>query len=49
MFKANANSKTAKLDGEALDRIFLPTESGKCPWDAAFETIYENPKKLKFD
>ena len=49
MFKANQNTKTAKLDEQALDRIFLPTETGKCPWDASSETIYENPNKLKFD
>ena len=44
MFKANANSKTNKLNMQAIDRVFAPTETGKCPWDVVNETVYENPR-----
>ena len=37
--------KSSRLDHDSLDRIFLPTESGKCPWDVETETVYERVDK----
>lgn len=37
--------KSSRLDHECLDRIFLPTETGKCPWDVESETVYERADK----
>ena len=45
MFKAHANAKTNKLDLVAIDRVFDPTEIGKCPWDVVNETCYDNAKR----
>jgi hypothetical protein len=47
MFKANVNAKSNRLDHDALDRIFMPTEAGKCPWDVEAETVYERTEKDK--
>lgn len=48
MFKAHANAKTNKLDLVAIDRVFVPTEIGKCPWDVVNETCYDNAKRQGF-
>ena len=47
MFKANENPKTNKLDMQAIDRVFAPTETGKCPWNVASETVYEIARARK--
>jgi hypothetical protein len=47
MFKAQASPKSNKLDCQALDRVFYPTESGVCPWDAQRETVYEQAEEEK--
>ena len=49
MFKAHANPKTNKLDRESLDKIFLPTDLGRCPWDVVSETVYENLNRAILD
>lgn len=45
MFKSHAN-KSGKLDLEAIDRIFLPTESGRCPWEVNRETVYDRAQNF---
>jgi len=46
LYSNSKNAKGKKIDRDGIDRIFASTESGKCPWDPAFETVYDNSKKF---
>lgn len=46
LYSSSKNAKGKKIDRDGIDRIFASTDSGKCPWDPAYETVYDNPKKF---